>query len=176
MLSRNAVLTAPQLVLKQLEETDTDDMIRLLSDARIKKTYMIPDFEDRAHAEAFFERLRGLSADINRFIYGIFLEGKLIGFMNEVKREEGSIELGYFIDPEHWNRGYATQALKTAMKELFRMGYGTVIAGYFEENPASGRVMEKSGMQPLDREEQIEYRGKTHRCRFMHAESGLTVQ
>ena len=46
------------------------------------------------------------------------------------------------------------------------MGYSRVIAGHFEENPASRRVMEKCGMGPMDREENIEYRGVPHRCLY----------
>ena len=49
------------------------------------------------------------------------------------------------------------------------MGYQRVAAGYFEENIASGRVMEKCGMVATGGTEEIEYRGKKHRvilCRI----------
>ena len=39
-----------------------------------------------------------------------------------------------------------------------------VKAGAFEENLASMRVMEKSGMHRIQQEDTIEYRGKVHRC------------
>ena len=37
---------------------------------------------------------------------------------------------------------------------------------YFEENPASGRVMEKSGMKKIEYTDTIEYRGKVHKCLY----------
>ena len=54
--------------------------------------------------------------------------------------------------------------LTEVIKELFAMGFTVVKAGAFEENPASMRVMEKSGMHRIQQEDTIEYRGKVHRC------------
>ena len=48
--------------------------------------------------------------------------------------------------------------------DIFRIGYTTIKAGYFEENLASGRVMEKSGMHKVEHTDTIEYRGTTHLC------------
>lgn len=66
--------------------------------------------------------------------------------------------------PNYWNKGYATEALKVAIKELFRIGYKTVVAGHFVENLASGKVMQKSGMVRINRQEVIEYQGVKHPC------------
>lgn len=44
------------------------------------------------------------------------------------------------------------------------MGYSEIKAGFFEENQASRRVMEKSGMKIHDQTDDIEYRGKIHHC------------
>ena len=85
------------------------------------------------------------------------------------------MEIGYFVDPAHWNQGYATEAFAAAIRELFRMGYRAVTAGYFEENPASRRVMEKCGLKPLDRESVIAYRGTDHRCLYMGIRAGQSA-
>ena len=162
----NHLLTTARLVLKSLEDTDKTDLLRMSTDERVKKTYMMPDFTDQAQADAFFGRLKALSASDKRFVYGIYLKGTLIGFLNDCGEDGKAIELGYFIDPEHWNQGYATEALQAAIGELFRRDYQYVTAGYFAENPASRRVMEKCGMKPLDRESAVEYRGVTHRCLY----------
>ena len=47
---------------------------------------------------------------------------------------------------------------------LFSFGFLQVTAGAFENNAASIRVMEKSGMVRLDRTDTVTYRGKEHRC------------
>ena len=167
MIARSMLLRAPRVTLRPLSPTDTDALARLLTEPRIRATYMIPDFADRAAAERYCARLEELSASESRFVCGIDLDGELIGFLNDCGTEGGRIELGYFISPEHWNRGYATEALRAAIDELFRIGYDTVVAGHFEENPASRRVMEKCGMHPLAETATIAYRGAEHRVLYM---------
>ena len=160
------VIRTPHLVLKALADGDRGPFLRLCGDAQIKKTYMLPDFDSAAQADAFFDRIRALSMSKERFVYGIYLGETVIGMLNDCGISGKKIELGYFIAPEHWNRGYASEALGAAVDELFSMGFETVVAGYFAENPASRRVMEKCGMRPLAEESVIAYRGKDHVCYF----------
>ena len=49
------------------------------------------------------------------------------------------------------------------------MGFRKVKAGYFEENVASRRVMEKCGMKQLSYTDEIEYRGIVHKCFYYEA-------
>lgn len=98
------------------------------------------------------------------FVRGICAEDRLVGFLNDVSMEGGSVELGYVVHPAYQGRGYATAALKAAIAELFRMGFREVVAGAFSDNAASLRVMQKAGMTLTDKTEEIEYRGARHRC------------
>lgn len=163
-LPKNAVLKTERLVLRPYEEGDMDAAIRIFCDDQVKKTYMLPDFPDRAAAEALFARLQKISLDPDRINYVIALGGQLIGFINDCGIDGDSVEIGYAIHPDHWNRGYATEAFRAVIAELFRMGFTRVEAAHFEENPASGRVMRKAGMHPITKTETIEYRGKKHLC------------
>ena len=86
--------------------------------------------------------------------------------------ENGAIELGYAIHSDFWGMGCATGGLKLAISDLFRKGFREVICGAFEGNSASLRVMEKAGMAPLEKVDEIEYRGKTHRCIYYQATIG----
>lgn len=153
-----------RLELKPLSDSDRDNMIELLTNNEIKKTYMLPDFESEEQAEKLFLRLKEGSLADKVYQVGIYLNGMLIGFANEVEREDDKIELGYMIHPEHHNQGYGTEMLKAMIEEMFARGFSEVIAGAFEENPASLRVMEKSGMTKLDKTDEIEYRGVLHKC------------
>ena len=72
--------------------------------------------------------------------------------------------MGYFISSKEWNKGYATEAFKAVIDELFSMGFKTVLAAHFIENPASGKVMEKCGLKRIDKEETIEYREQEHKA------------
>ena len=46
------------------------------------------------------------------------------------------------------------------------MGFAKVTAGYFVGNEASRRVMEKCKMKFTDEEDEAEYRGEKHKCRY----------
>lgn len=155
-----------RLTLRTLEEADCPQLIRLLRNEEIGKTYMLPDLADDAAADSLFRHLLALSCQQAHFVRAICQGNWLIGLLNDVEIGEGTVELGYVIHPDYQNRGFATEALTASIQELFRLGYSRVRAGYFAENPASGRVMEKSGMHPISKMDTIEYRGNVHRCLY----------
>lgn len=57
-------------------------------------------------------------------------------------------ELGYWLTPSAWGRGYATEAAR-AMLGVARhaMGLRRLTSGHFVDNPASGRVLTKLGFR-----------------------------
>jgi RimJ/RimL family protein N-acetyltransferase len=163
---KSNLLATQRLILKPYEEEDKVACIELLLNEEIKKTFMIPNFESQEQAEDMFYKLKQYSISNDHFEYGIYLDNQLIGFINDCEIENDSIELGYVIHPHFKGKGFATEALKAAVNELFRMGYKSVTAAYFEENIASRRVLDKCGMQPLPKDDYIEYLGKSHHCLY----------
>lgn len=166
MLNRKDELNSERLTLKSIAENDKNDLLEIVKDPLVKKSYMLPDFANEEEEEKFFQKLRNFTLDKSKFVYGIYSKNKIVGFINQVSLENDVIELGYFIASKEWNKGYATEALKTAINELFRMGLKAVQAGHFECNPASGRVMQKAGMHKIDKTEAIVYRNQEHNCVF----------
>jgi len=75
--------------------------------------------------------------------------GALVGAISLIiKREHRRAELGYWIALDCWNRGYATEASRRLIDFGFEiLGLHRIEARHFLRNPASGRVMEKLGMQ-----------------------------
>ncbi len=62
-------------------------------------------------------------------------------------REHDRGELGYWIGPPFWGRGYATEAARACLGFGFRhFLLHKIVANYVSANVASGRVMEKLGM------------------------------
>ena len=159
-----------RLLLRIIRESDAEDLLAILRDDRVAKTFMLPDLTDRETALKLARRYQLLSEDPSRFVMAISLEDKLIGLVNEVDKTEDTMEIGYVIHPEYWNRGYATEMLRAVIETLFARGWKKVRAGYFEENPASGRVMEKAGMKPIGYTDEVEYRGVMHRCLYYEIE------
>ena len=168
-------ITTNRLILRPYKESDREQVIWILRNGEISKTFMLPEFEDDAAAERLFRKILIYSHQEDHFERAICLEDRVIGFLNDVEIKDGTAELGYVIHPDYQNRGYATEALTASIQELFRQGYSRIRTGYFEENPASRRVMEKSGMHPISRVDTIEYRGKLHKCLYFEIEREETL-
>ena len=158
-----------RLELKPMGSRDLPELVALLTDEIVGKTYMVPSFTDRAQAEALAARLAVLSEDQNRYVAGIFLENRLIGMLNETERQGDAVEVGYAIDSRYHGRGYGTEALTGAIEFFFAQGFREVVAGAFEDNAASLRIMEKSGMTRLEKEDTVTYRDQEHRCIYYAA-------
>ena len=164
METKRDKLQTQRLVLKAFDERDRQPMVDIFFNEEIKKTYMIPDFSEKKQAEALFEKLMNYSRAENRFVYGIYYNNTLIGFLNDCEINGSMIEVGYVIAPEYQRRGFATEALQICIEELFRMGFEHVKAGFFEGNLPSCRVMQKCGMQKLNYEDDLEYKGVMRHC------------
>lgn len=153
-----------RLELKPISPESLDALVELLTDDVVKQTYMVPDFPNRKEAEKLAQRLITLSEQENRHVAGIYYGDSLIGILNETESLDDRIEVGYAILPRYHNKDYCTEALRGAIEYFFANGFREVMAGAFEENVASIRVMVKSGMKKLDRRDEIEYRGRVRRC------------
>ena len=150
--------------LREFMESDWPRLAMLATSTEVNKTYMLPDFESEEKARPLFDRLMAMSKDDKRYVRAMEENGEFVGFCNDVERDGDSVEIGYAMCPDVWGRGYCTAALKLAIADLFEQGFEQVVAGAFVENPASLRVMEKAGMTPIDKVDEIDYRGRTHTC------------
>ncbi len=163
------IITTQHLVLRPFAPQDAPDLSALLLNEEIKKTYMIPDFADAAALQKMVGAFMTLSRAAQRFVRGIYLQNRLIGFVNDVEITGGTMELGYVIHPALWGRGYASEMLEAVLHALLGRDFDCIRAGAFQENAASLRVMEKCGMQRCARTDSIEYRGQTHLCIYYEA-------
>ena len=150
--------------LRAFQESDWPRLAMLATSAEVNKTYMLPDFESPEKARPLFDRLSAMSCDATRYVRAMEENGEFVGFCNDVERDGDAVEIGYAMCPDVWGRGYCTAALKLAIADLFELGFNQVVAGAFVENPASLRVMEKAGMAPIEKVDEIDYRGRTHTC------------
>lgn len=73
---------------------------------------------------------------------------RLIGGVGVGAFKDEPHELGYWITPDAWGRGYATEAAGAVLRAARASGIRRVTAGHFIDNPASGRVLRKLGFRP----------------------------
>lgn len=70
----------------------------------------------------------------------------LIGCAGLLPTEDG-IELGYWITPERWSQGYATEAARAVLSLARTLGHRRIVASHFADNLASRNVLRKVGFR-----------------------------
>ncbi len=146
------------VTLAPLSAVCADQLFPLLDDWEVVRMLaQVPWPLTLADVQACVGRQAGPDADSDDF--AVLAAGRPVG-VSSVKRP-GSGDpprrmprLGYWIGRPHWGRGYATAALAALADYAFRSFPGDVIgAGVFDDNPASRRVLEKLGFEPVGRYE-----------------------
>ena len=83
--------------------------------------------------------------------FAIIYRGRLAGVIGLVIQQDvyrKSAELGYWIGEPFWNKGVATLAVDKIIHYAFdELDLVRIFSGVFENNPASGRVLEKNGFR-----------------------------
>ena len=82
--------------------------------------------------------------------------------------EKLKLEIGYVLSDYYWGRGIMPEAGKVVISYLFEEGFNRIQALHDEENPKSGRVMQKIGMEYEGTLKQYEKRsdGKFSNCKI----------
>ena len=102
----------------------------------------------RTDAEAFLLFIEAHPTDIH---LAIVAAGEPVGSVGMYRRKgppQFTGELGYWLGPEHWGCGYATEAARALAEHAFAAtDIARLEARVFAWNPASCRVLEKIGFQ-----------------------------
>ena len=160
------MVTTANLVLDSLKDKDQEAITQILTNDKIKETYVIPDLNP-VDQENLFKKLKLNSKSTGHYVRGIFKDGKLIGLINENGRlVDKRVDLSIAIEPSFQGKGYATEALKAAIDELFKLGYEEVSSYSFQTNLANIHVLEKCNMVKIPREEKLHYRDHDHTVVF----------
>src|SRR3546814_15373712 len=73
---------------------------------------------------------------------------RLIGGIGIDRRENGEVELGYWVAPSYWGLGYATEAGRHMPDPARTPGIPPLTAPPFADNPPSGASLRKPGFRP----------------------------
>jgi RimJ/RimL family protein N-acetyltransferase len=74
---------------------------------------------------------------------------RLVGSCGLGRRPSGAVELGYWIARPFWGRGYATEASRALVDIARALRLVSLEGSHFLDNPASARVLEKLGFEPI---------------------------
>jgi len=130
--------------LRTTEPEDVEFLQQLINDPRVRlnigSTDPINGPEERELVESIGDR--------DGFHWTICADGDPVGTVGLHRPNEvwGTTEIGYSVAPEHWDNGYATDAIDLACRYAFQeRRLHKVYANVYATNPASGRVLEKVG-------------------------------
>lgn len=137
-----------RLLVRLPQISDADSIALYAGDLDIARmTTRIPHPYPRPAAEMWVLMTRAGYAAGGNMALTVEYESKAIGGGGLFRRAPDSDwEIGYWIGKPWWGRGLATE-LGEGLLAFARDELGTqrVIAGHYDDNPASGRVLEKLG-------------------------------
>ena len=135
----------PRLTLRPGWPEDAPALSRAIAhEAVVKNLARAPWPYALGDAEAFLSLPRG--AHEPRFQIVTRHDNRLIGGIGLLREEHGGHEIGYWLTPSDWGRGYATEAGR-AVIDMARhaLALPRLAARHYCDNPASGRVLRKLG-------------------------------
>jgi len=149
----NYTIETKRLILRHFTLGDADDMFsNWANDARVTKfmTWLPhPNIEETKRIITLW--IEEKYAKGHNYVWGIQdkKSGKLIGTIDVVggSKRAMSATLGFCIGHDYWNKGIMTEATNAVVDYLFSRGFNRVEAGHHVDNLASGKVMQKVGMQ-----------------------------
>lgn len=140
-----------RFLLNQFKNNDVNEIYNIMSqsEAYSRFTTNIPFPYEKKDAES----LVGLSQNglvNNHYVFAVRSKAvnKIVGCVDlSVKHQHNKSELGFWIDEKFWKQGFATEVGKAAILFGFQqLNLKRIYATHFEENIASGKVLQKIGM------------------------------
>ncbi|MGQ0742442.1 MAG: GNAT family N-acetyltransferase [Alphaproteobacteria bacterium] len=163
-------LESERLLLRPPREDDIKALVVLANNYAVtKNTISMPFPYGIGDARSFLRRAKEGRALGKEYQFSIIRKSDLAFIGSIGVQPEREFEMGYWIGEPFWGQGYATEAARRVARFAFEELRATKIsASWYDDNPASGRVLEKLGF----RHEKDELRTSLSRrcaatCRFM---------
>ena len=149
MTAKNTpTLYTQQLILRQFNEMDLPALYDLLKDGEVNTFLPWLPVKNMEEAKSFLHsRFLNYYKQPSAYRYAICLkeDNKPIGYV--CLSEDISHDFGYALKKDCWHKGYATQSAHAVIQRLKKDGYSYITATHDINNPRSGEVMKRIGMQ-----------------------------
>jgi len=146
-------LETDRLILRQYRMDDAEDMFRnWVTDPQVSRFWGWEPHKNIGETRAVLASWIEEYAKPETYHWVIVLKetSQAIGYiyLNEINDEDDSVSVHFLLSRKYWNRGLTTEACKRVIEFAFcELGAGSVRSRHHIDNPASGRVMQKSGMR-----------------------------
>lgn len=146
-------LQTERLILRPFEISDGPRVMELAGDPEIAATTLtvphpyLPGMAEAwiSHHQENFEKGTGL-----QFAIVLKSTDELIGCIDfcAMSKAHNKAEIGYWVGLAYWGQGYCSEACQALIKYGFEeLKLNRIVARHMSGNPASGKVMVKSGMK-----------------------------
>jgi RimJ/RimL family protein N-acetyltransferase len=145
-------VTTERLFGRRPEPGDLEDYVRIFTHPRVDEDLWPAELRTADWVRTI---LKGSIEHWDRWAFGPWtvieraterIVGR-VGLEHTTKFGRPEVELEWFIDPDAWGRGYATEMAEEAVRAAFTtLGLDTLISCTVHDNAASRAVMEKLGM------------------------------
>lgn len=147
-LAQYPIVETERLLLRPVTLDDAEAMFEYASD-RENTRYTFPTnqclVETKNNIAQFY-----LANPLGRWGIELKSNGKFIGTidLHKIDTVLKKAAIGYIINQKYWNQGLTTEANRAVIELAFeKIGMNKLTALHDKDNPASGKVMEKSGMR-----------------------------
>jgi len=139
----------PRLLLRPGFPEDAPALAGIMSDKIARNLATVPWPYTLRDAEAFLASPRDPVLPSLLIFERTNAAPQLVGGCGLGRRPSGAVEMGYWIARPFWGRGYATEACGALIDIARTLGFDSLEASHFIDNPASAQVLDKLGFQSL---------------------------
>ncbi|ASJ02619.1 ribosomal protein-serine acetyltransferase [Thermococcus profundus] len=158
---RPVVIKGDRVSLGVLTREDLHTVWKWYNDRRVRRYLSFPHevffYEDEME---WYEAIRREKSREKVFAIVKNEEKTLVGLigLHNIDLYSRNAELGYFLGPEHWGMGYATEAVFLAVRYAFEwLNLRKLYARVFEPNVPSSRILERNGFTLAGRLREHQY-------------------
>ena len=147
-----------RLILREIRMEDVYEYYeRLFGDGDVCRYLLFDPHQDIGESLAAIQEIQQQYEQGRFYRWGITEKGEdsLIGVIGLVRIDEEKSEcsFAYLLGCDYWGKGYGTEALKAVISFAFEeLEIRRIVADHMTENPASGAVMRKAGMNHIGTE------------------------
>lgn len=151
-MNNTETIETERLILRRIEKSDYKDMFNnWASDSEVSKYLTWETHKNNEETKQVIENWVEEYKIEHTYRWIVTLKDTKtpIGTIDVVSKSinEKRAEIGYCYGKNWWGQGFATEALKEVLKYVNKKGFELITAKHLISNPASGKVMEKAGME-----------------------------
>ena len=147
------VVETERLILRRFKNDDAKQMFENYASREVVTEFLswLPHTDISQTREYLSNIVVPAYENIETYRWAIELKSnnQLIGCIDVVKSRDDKkqAELGWVLSNDYWGKGLMPEAANAVLLLLFKIGYARVHAVHNVDNPKSGRVMQKIGME-----------------------------